>query len=80
MEGNQGRIEIDKQLFVDELKKIRVGSTRTRDSQLRKLVGRYRDRLGGCTDEIPCDLERFGFPHGTTMSFDNFIYEITGRT
>ena len=80
MEGNQGRIEIDKKLFVDELKKIPVGSTRTRDSRLRKLVARYRSRLGDCTDAIPCDLERFGFQPGTRMNFTNFIYAIDGRT
>ena len=80
MEMNQNQIKIEQECFVAELKDILTFPNRTRDSRLRELGTKYRETLGDCTDNIPCDLERFGFPHGTTMSFDRFIYNIIGRT
>jgi hypothetical protein len=72
------RIQVSKEIFVNALREIPSGPARVRDSRLRKLAAHYRLELENCTDEIPCDLTRWGFRG--SMTFDDFIYEALGRS
>jgi len=71
----QHRLLIDKEHFVEELRKIPSSPERVRDSRLRKLAARYH-HLKACDDEIPYSLQRFGMQD--RMSFDDFIWELVG--
>ena len=70
-------IQVSKEMFVNALREIPSGPARVRDSRLRKLALRYKLDLENCTDEIPCDLTRWGFQG--SMTFDDFLYEALGR-
>ena len=68
MDAKQDVVEISKKMFVRALRKSprrAPGNNR----RLRNLVIHFRYELGNCTDEIPCNLERFGFHHRITFAY-----------
>jgi hypothetical protein len=68
MNAKQGLLEINKKMFVRALRESprpEPGNNRW----LRHLVIRFRYELGNCTDEIPCNLERFGFHRRITFAY-----------
>ena len=68
MDAKQGLLEISKKMFVRALRKSprrAPGNNR----RLKNLVIRFRYELGNCTDEIPCNLERFGFHYRITFAY-----------
>lgn len=73
MNAKQGLLEISKKMFVRELRES-PRRTPGNNRWLRDLVIRFRYELGNCTDEIPCNLERFGFHSRTTFAY--FINEV----
>lgn len=66
--AKQGLLEISKNMFVQAL---RESPRRAPENNrwLRDLVIRFRYELGNCTDEIPCNLERFGFRRRITFAY-----------
>jgi hypothetical protein len=73
MNAKQCLLEISKKMFVRALRESprrAVGNNRW----LRDLGIRFRYELGNCTDEIPCNLERFGFHRRIT--FASFINKV----
>jgi hypothetical protein len=74
MDRGQARLEHSKEMFVQALSNIPPRPAK-RNRPLKNLVNYYRKDLEHCDDEIPCNLERFGFRH--TMTFSDFIYEVT---
>jgi hypothetical protein len=73
MNAKQGLLKISKKMFVRALRES-PRSAQGNNRWLRDLVIRFRYELGNCTDEIPCNLERFGFHRGTTFAY--FINEV----
>jgi len=64
----QDPIEISKKKFIRALRESprpALGNNRW----LRDLTIRFRYELGNCTDEIPFDLERFGFHRRITFAY-----------
>jgi len=72
---DKNRPEVSKKMFVEALAEIESRHPK-RNAPLRKLVERFRQELEDCQDELvmPYRLRRF-FPD--TMTFSNFIYEVT---
>ena len=75
MNAKQGLLEINKKEFVRALKRSPRREAEN-NRPLRHLVIRFRYELGNCTDEIPCNLERFGFHRRITFAY--LINEVIG--
>jgi hypothetical protein len=68
MNTKQDPIEISKKKFVRALRESpRPASENNR--WLRDLTIRFRYELGNCTDEIPFNLESFGFHRRITFAY-----------
>jgi len=68
MNAKQDPVEISKKKFVRALRespRAASGSNRW----LRDLTIRFRYELGNCTDEIPFNLESFGFHSRMTFAY-----------
>jgi hypothetical protein len=72
MNKDQAMLEIIKEQFVEALRNMPARPP-VRNRPLKDLVSKYRE-LEHCTDEIPCNVTRFGMTAG--MTYEDFIYAV----
>jgi hypothetical protein len=72
MNRDQAMLEILKEQFVEALRNMPARPP-VRNRPLKDLVTKYRE-LEHCTDEIPCNVTRFGMT--ASMTYEDFIYAV----